>query len=127
MNIFVIIGCSFVLAVLVVLLHQTAPAYAVAIAAGGGVIISLYILHCLAQPLQSLLETFGLLNVENSAEKFLLKTVGICIVCRFASNLCQDFGQSSLAVKIETAGRVAVFALSVPFITEVLNTALKLM
>lgn len=57
--------------------------------------------------------------------KVALKALGIAYITNFAADICRDFGQSALASYAELAGKFAVFALSVPMMCAVLQTALK--
>lgn len=54
-----------------------------------------------------------------------LKALGISYITSFAADLCRDFGLSSLAQIAEIAGKIAIFVLSLPLMTAVLQAALK--
>ncbi len=54
-----------------------------------------------------------------------LKALGISYIAAFAADTCRDFGMSALAQMAEISGKVAIFVLSVPLVTAVLETALK--
>lgn len=54
-----------------------------------------------------------------------LKAIGISYITMFASEICRDYGMGSLAQSAETAGKVAVFLLSIPLMNSVLDAALK--
>lgn len=54
-----------------------------------------------------------------------LKTLGISYITTFAADVCRDYGLSGLAQASEIAGKIAIFLLSLPLMTAVLNAALK--
>ena len=54
-----------------------------------------------------------------------LKALGISYISTFAGDLCRDFGLLSLAQTAETAGKITIFALTLPLVTAVLDAALK--
>ncbi len=54
-----------------------------------------------------------------------LKALGISYITTFAADACRDFGLTSLAQTAEIAGKITIFALSLPLVTAVLETALK--
>lgn len=54
-----------------------------------------------------------------------LKALGISYISTFAADSCRDFGLSALAQAAEIAGKAAIFVLSLPLITAVLDAALK--
>lgn len=55
-----------------------------------------------------------------------VKCLGIAYITSFASDICRDFGESSLAAKTEFAGKCAVFIICVPMLTDILETAVSL-
>ena len=57
--------------------------------------------------------------------KTALKALGIAYVTNFAAEVCRDFGQNALASHAELAGKFAIFALSVPLMCAVLETAIR--
>ncbi len=64
---------------------------------------------------------------ENTSEYFTtaLKALGISYIATFAADLCRDFGLSALAQTAEITGKIAIFILSLPLMTAVLEMALK--
>ncbi len=57
----------------------------------------------------------------------LLKIVGIAYIAEFGAEVCKDAGESSIASKIELAGKVTIMILSVPIISSLLEMVVKLM
>ena len=57
----------------------------------------------------------------------LFKAVGICLLTQLAGDVCRDSGESSIASKIELAGRAAILLTAMPLIQEVLAWAWELM
>ena len=57
----------------------------------------------------------------------LFKAVGICLLTQLAGDVCRDSGESSIASKIELAGRAAILLTAMPLIQEVLSWAWELM
>lgn len=53
-----------------------------------------------------------------------LKALGIAYISGFVADACRDFGQGSLAAKAELVGRCAIFVISVPMMTAIVQTAL---
>ena len=68
----------------------------------------------------SLLNDYGI-NTEYFSVA--IKAVGISYISSFIADSCRDCGQSSLASKAEFAGKCAIFLLSLPMLTTVLETA----
>lgn len=54
-----------------------------------------------------------------------LKALGVSYLTSFSADICRDYGMSALAQSAETAGKVMIFALSLPLVAAVLDSALR--
>lgn len=124
MELTAIAGLGVVAVVIVVLLRQYRPEYALMVSLIFSVIIfwaALEALWPVIQRIQSLLHGAG----EGSAYiEVLLKALGICFITQIASESCRDAGESSIASKIELAGRLALVVLALPMFEQILAIAL---
>lgn len=114
-----------VTAVAVLFLREHRPDFALLISAAAGVLLLLYILA----PSLEIVSAIGLMLEEGGLGgifKILLKVVGICFITDFAADLCSDFGQSSLATKVETAGKISVAVICLPLVEKILEIVGKL-
>ena len=59
--------------------------------------------------------------------EIMLKSLGICYLTQFSSDICTDFGQTSLASKIELCGKLTLSALSIPLLISIVETINKMM
>lgn len=114
-------------AILAVTLKQTTPNFSVMLALITGVIILITI--CVSLPtvtskIESLMNSTGV-NTEYTT--VLLKSVGICFICQFSSDICKDAGQNALSGKVELAGKILILISALPLMEEVLNTATSLL
>ncbi|HEX2926322.1 MAG TPA: stage III sporulation protein AD [Ruminiclostridium sp.] len=66
-------------------------------------------------------------DIDSSYITILLKIVGIAYISEFGTEVCKDAGESSIASKIELAGKVTIMVLAVPIITSLLDLIVKLM
>ncbi len=66
-------------------------------------------------------------DIDSTYITILLKIVGIAYIAEFGSEVCKDAGESSIASKIELAGKVTIVILAVPIITSLLDLVVKLM
>ena len=57
----------------------------------------------------------------------ILKITGIAILTEFAVSICQDSGESSIANKIDIGGKVIIITISLPIISTLLETILKVL
>lgn len=59
--------------------------------------------------------------------KIILKILAIAYLASFASEICKDAGASSLASKVEFAGKIFILSLAVPILMAVLNSILDIL
>lgn len=59
--------------------------------------------------------------------KIVLKILAIAYLASFASEICKDAGASSLASKIEFAGKIFILSLAIPILMAVLNSILDIL
>jgi len=120
-----IIAACVVSAVAVLFLKEHRPELAMLLSAAAGALI----LASLISPTVSLAVSLGERLKEagmSSIFGVLLKVIGICYLTDFAAELCRDFGQSSLASKVELAGKLSVIGLCLPLIDMLLGITDKL-
>lgn len=126
MAIFSIIGLCIVASVVALFLKQYRPEFSLIFVAAAGSFIVLIIVVGASGLLDELREIFELSGIDNDIFKVVLKALGVCYITSFGADLCRDFGQTSLAGKIEFAGKVGVVFLTLPLVKQILNTALEL-
>lgn len=56
-----------------------------------------------------------------------LKILAICYLSSFASEICKDAGASSLASKVEFAGKIFILILAIPILGAVLSSILEIL
>lgn len=120
-QLFKIIGFLLIVTACCVLIRAYRPdfAFTVCIAAGAGVLI--FILKTVSPAIESIRNSVSQVKSASVYFKVALKALGIAYITGFAADICRDFGQSSLASKAEFAGKCAVFVLSVPLVTSILD------
>lgn len=124
MEIFKILAICLISAVLAIVLKQQKGEYALMVALAGGAVVTLYVLKGVWTPIEYIKARLLSCGVKTEYFAVALKTLGIGYVTGFIADACRDSGQASLASKAELAGKCAIFILSVPLISSVLETAL---
>lgn len=64
-------------------------------------------------------------NVEGMYMKTILQIIGIAYIADLGSSIVKDAGLSSVAAKIELAGKILILVLAVPIITAVIEAILS--
>lgn len=120
-----LLALLIIAASLTVTLKPHRPEYAMLLSIAAGVAALTVILAEIFPAISRIHEMF----VSNSETAAILgvavKCLGIAYITDFAADTCRDFGQTALAAKAEFAGKCAIFALCVPIISSILETALR--
>lgn len=127
MDITKIIGIAFVTLIIVIILKQYKPEFAMYASILGGAIILLI----------SLSKIDGIINlIQNIASKtaingqflgIILKITGIAFLTEFAVSICKDSGETAIANKVDIGGKVIIIAISIPIISALLETIVKVL
>ncbi len=123
MELLSVFGLCITATVLAVMLKNYRPEYAVAVAAISGVIIFITLITGALSEIFSFREIIVEAGIKSSYFSVALKALGICMVSGFISDICKDFGQTALANFALTAGRCAIFIMSVPLLSQLLGAA----
>ena len=127
MDIVKVVGIGFVAALISNILKEYKKEYAIYALLVGCMIIFLYSLDTLEQ-IVSFIKKFNQINVSNIPFlEVLLKTTGIAILVEYSVSICKDLGENSIANKIDFGGKLIIISLTIPVISESLNTLLKIM
>lgn len=122
-----IIGIGLISLIIVVILKQYKPEYAVYVSMAAGVLILAFSVEKLTGII-SLLQTIA--NKTYINQKFLgiiLKITGIAFVTEFAVSICSDAGEKAIANKIEIGSKVIIIAMSIPIITSLLELVIEIL
>ena len=113
--------------VLALILGQYRPDFRMLVTAAVTLLLMAMVLEQLSPVLEQLRSTMELTGLTGDYAAVLFKAVGICLLTQLAGDVCRDSGESSIASKIELAGRAAILLTAMPLIQEVLAWAWELM
>ncbi len=80
-----------------------------------------------ATPLITYIRSLNESNELSDLTEVLFKALGIAILTQFASQICRECGESSIASGIELTGTVELLLLTVPFIDKILTMVRELL
>ena len=121
LEIFKIIGIGITLAIAVVIIRQTRPDLSSVLLIAGGVLLSLYIIDLLEDVFGVFSKILESTNLDSALFLTLLKIVGIAYLTEFSASICNDSGNSSIAQKLQLAGKLTIFVLSIPIISKLVD------
>ena len=119
-------GVGILCAVVSLILRQIRSDLLPLVRVGGTVVILSLILSPLSDAMGELSELLGGGAVEPYAE-VMLRALGISLVCKIASDVCRDAGESAIGSSVELAGKLTILLLCVPLIRELLSYAARLL
>lgn len=123
MEIIKLAAIAVVTAVLATVLKQYKPEYRMLISIAAGTLIFAAVLGELGGLLTQLEAIMAGVDLPEEYLQILIKALGICFICQIACDSCKDAGESSLAGKIEMAGKISVLALAMPLMKNLLTIA----
>jgi stage III sporulation protein AD len=95
-------------------------ALVISIAAGVGLLIfSITKVSAIIEMLDDLILKSG---INKEFFTIILKVTGISYIIEFGKNICIDAGETSVANKLEMAGKVIIISLSLPLISALVNS-----
>ncbi len=127
MDIVKIVGIAIISLVIIVILKQYKPEFAIYASIISGIIILFFVMDKL----------YGIVNLLTSISNragagtefigILLKITGIAILTEFAVSICKDSGETAIASKVDLAGKVIIISISIPIITALLELLVQIL
>ena len=122
MNITKIVLLAIFCLFIIILIKRVNSDYAVYISATVGIFIFLFALGLLT-PVFDYAKKLCETKEAGKLCTIMFKSAGICLLCSIGAEICRDFGESSLASKIEFAGKCTLLAYCLPLIKTVFEYA----
>ena len=127
MDVIKIIGIGLVSLIIIIILKQYKPDFAIYISILAGAIILLLVMDKFSSIISLLSSIQNKANINNQFLVILLKITGIAFLTEYASSICKDAGESAIATKIDLGGKVLIIAISIPIIQALLELIIRIM
>ena len=120
---------SFALAAVIIfmLLGERKKELAVLVAIIAGAIIFLALIDKLSEIINFIGTIADKANIDMVYIGIVLKILAIAYLSSFCSEICKDAGASSIASKVEFAGKILILAVAIPILMAVLNSILQIL
>ncbi len=122
-----IIGIGLVALIIIILLKQYKPEFAIYISLLAGVLILLLVMDQLTEIISLLQSLASKASINSTFLALLLKITGIAFLAEFAVSVCKDAGEGAIASKIEIGSKIIIIAMSIPIISSLLEIILKIL
>ena len=127
MEIVKIVSIALIGLVIIILLKQYKPEYAIYISLLTGMLILLFIMDRLSGIIHLIQSIANQAKINNQFIGILLKITGIAFLSEFAISICKDSGETAVASKIEIGTKIIIISMSIPIISNLLEIILKIL
>ena len=127
MEIVKIIGIGLISLIIIVILKQYRPEFVVYVSLIAGVLILSIVLSKISAIVELLKSLTNATSINGQFLTLLIKIKGIAFLTEFAVSICKDTGESAIANKIDIGGKVVIVGMSIPIISGLLETIVKVL
>ena len=122
-----IIGIGLVALVIIIILKQYKPEYAIYVSIIAGILILFFAIEKLTGIIELLQSISNKTYINQQFLGILLKITGIAFLTEFAVSVCSDAGEKAIASKIEIGSKVIIITMSMPIITSLLELIMEIL
>ena len=127
MEIIKIIGIALVALIIIILLKQYKPEFAIYISLLTGVLILVLVMDELTGIMNLIQTIASKASIKQQFLTILIKITGIAFLSEFAVSICKDSGEGAIASKIELGSKIIIISMSIPILSSLLEIILKVL
>ena len=127
MDIIKIIGIGLISLIIIIIIKQYRPEFAIYISIIAGILIITLSLDKLTGIINILTTLSNKTGLNSEYLGILLKITGIAILTEFAVSICNDAGESAIATKVDLGGKIIIISISIPIIVALLELIVKIL
>ena len=127
MDIIKIIGIAFIAVIIIVILKQYRPEFAIYASIIAGVLILALASNTLSGIIDMIKSISNKTNINSDFLVIIIKITGIAILTEFAVSICKDAGESAIASKVDVGGKIIIISMSIPIINALIDTVVKVL
>lgn len=127
MEIVKIIGIAFLALIIVIILKQYKPEFAIYASILAGSVILFISLGKLSGIINLLEDISSKTAINGEFLSILIKITGIAFLTEFAVSVCKDSGETAIANKVDMGGKIIIVAISIPIVSALLETVIKIL
>ena len=122
-----IVGIGLITLILIIIIKQYRPEFAIYISILAGIGIILLSLDKISNIINLLQQICNKSGVNSKFLEILLKMTGIAILSEFAIRICKDSGEEAISSKVELGSKAIIISMSIPIIYNLLEVILKIL
>lgn len=127
MEIIKIIGIGLASLILIIILKQYKPEFAIYVSLLAGALILALIFSKISGIIELINNLTNKISIHKEFVTLLVKITGIAILTEFAVSICKDSGETAIASKVDMGGKVIMVSMTIPIMAGLLETLLKIL
>ena len=127
MDIIKIVGIALIALVIIILLKQYKPEFAIYISILTGILILILVMDKLSGIINLIKSIVNQSYINTEFVTLLIKITGIAFLSEFAVSICKDSGEAAIASKIEIGSKIIIISMAIPILSSLLELILKLL
>ena len=127
MDIIKIVGIALIALVIIILLKQYKPEFAIYISILTGILILILVMDKLSGIINLIKSIVNQSYINTEFITLLIKITGIAFLSKFAVSICKDSGEAAIASKIEIGSKIIIISMAIPILSSLLELILKLL
>lgn len=112
---------------LIVLVKNYKPEFGIYVSIGCSILILYFLADSLKYAFAYISQIYGRLDYGKAYFPVMIKILAVAYITEFTSQLCRDSGESSIASKVELAGKIIIFCIAIPVFISILNLVEELL
>lgn len=113
--------------IIIIILKQYKPEFVIYVSLIAGALILTIILSRISGVVELLTNLANKTSINNQFLTLLIKITGIAFLTEFAVSICKDTGETAIANKMDMGGKVVIVSMSIPIISGLLETIIKVL
>lgn len=122
-----VIGIGLISLLLIIILKQYRPEFAIYISLAAGILAFILIIDKLEAIINLINSIANTTYINKNFLTIIIKITGIAFLTEFAVSICKDANESAVANKIELASKIVVMYMSLPIISSLLEVVNKIL
>ncbi len=127
MEIIRIVGIAIIALIIIIILRQYKPEFAIYVSLITGVLILALVLDKLTGIVDLIQSIANKSSINTTFIMLLIKITGIAFLAEFAVSICKDSGEGAIASKIELGSKIIIISMSIPILTSLIEIILKIL
>ncbi len=126
MEVLQIVGIGILATVMILLLKDNKPEFAILISIATSIAIFYIIMDKMVNIVDMITDIAKKANVDFIYYTTILKIIGIAYIVEFGSQISRDVGEESIASKIELGGKVIIMVLAMPILIALMDLIINI-